>query len=180
MSMWLDRLAGHSSSNTTPQPSSHSTTPSLPRRTSSRGPYLAPQASASRPNITPRGSNLSLVSNESTSSFLATQKRLNGSTLKQTTTVPEGPDPEIVLETILGPKPNGLTVQDEPQSTITDDALDLDFDFGGLSLREFASIDPSDGGDVYRSQSIEECTFCVITGFPIAPLDVCAYGSLHR
>lgn len=85
-----------------------------------------------------------------------------------------------MLESILGPKPNGVAVQDEPKGTITDDALDLDFDFDGLSLREFASVDASDGGNVYRSQSIEECMFRGMTWSPIAPLDLCAYGSLCR
>ncbi|KAH8912547.1 Vps52-domain-containing protein [Coniochaeta sp. PMI_546] len=140
--MWLDRLAGHQSGSATPQANSRPISP-LPRRTSSGrgpGPYLTSQASALRPSVTPRGSSLSLISNDSTSSFLASSRRPNGSGLKQSTTVATGIGPE------------------EPHKvTISEDDLDFDFDFAGLSLRDLAQDDTAlDSGNVYRVQTAEE------------------------
>ncbi len=156
MSMWLDRRPGPPGNAAgAPQPNSRPISP-LPRRTSSsRGPYLT---SSQRHGGTPRGSNLSLVSNDSSSSLLASSKRANGSTLKQSTTVEDAPGPEEVLARILGPSPGGETSGDRRESRgITEDDLDLDFDFGGLALRELANSESPDGGVVYRSQTIADC-----------------------
>ncbi|KAB5572118.1 Sac2 family-domain-containing protein [Coniochaeta sp. 2T2.1] len=165
--MWLDRLAGHGSGGATPQPNSRPISP-LPRRTSSSrgpGPYLASQAAGpyvtsqtalSRPGMTPRGSNLSLISNDSNSSFLASSRRPNGSNLKQSM-IAEGPDPEEVLVTLLGIKTSGVAPEETPKVTITEDDLDYEFDFGGLSLRDLAQEDTAlDGGNVYKPQTVEE------------------------
>lgn len=158
--MWFDRLAGHHSGSATPQPNSRPISP-LPRRTSSArgpGPYLAAQALSLRPGLTPRGSSLSLVSNDSTSSFLASSRRPNGSTLKQTTTVAEGPEPEEVLETLLGTKANGVAPEEPHSVALAEDDLDYNFDFAGLSLRDLAQNDTVVDGDiVYRPQTVEEC-----------------------
>lgn len=152
--MWLDRLAGQQAGTASPQPNSRPMSP-LPRRTSSsRGPYLTSQ----RAGNTPRGSSLSLVSNDSSSSLLSSSRRVNGSTLKQSTTAPDGPDPEEVLGALLGSTPAGSTSGDRTKSSITRHDLDFNFDFGGLSLRELALDDrSSDSASIYRTQTIEEC-----------------------
>lgn len=170
--MWLDRLAGHQSGSATPQSNSRPISP-LPRRTSSArgpGPYLTSQASPLRPGVTPRGSSLSLISNDSTSSFLASSRRPNGSTLKQSTAVAEGPEPEEVLETLLGAKANGVAPEEPHKVTITQDDLDFDFDFDGLSLRDLAQdYIVVDGDNVYRPQTVEECTSCIRLDTPWPP-----------
>ncbi|KAG7288019.1 hypothetical protein NEMBOFW57_007539 [Staphylotrichum longicolle] len=153
--MWLDRFAGQHPGSTPSPPNSQSRSQSpLPRRTSSaRGPYLTSQ----RPGIASRGSSLSLVSNDSSSSFLGASKRTNGSALKQSTTIGDAPDPEAVLARILGPVPDTTAPEESRTKRITEEDLDLDFDFGGLSLRELA-----DGGTdraapaTYRPQTVED------------------------
>lgn len=163
--MWFDRLAGHHSGSATPQPNSRPMSP-LPRRTSSArgpGPYLAAQASPLRPGLTPRGSSQSLVSNDSTSSFLASSRRPNGSTLKQSTTAVEGPEPEEVLEALLGPKTNGGAPDETHNVAITEDDLNYEFDFAGMSLRDLAQDDSVvDSGNVYRPQTVGECMSSVL------------------
>lgn len=162
--MWLDRLAGQQVGTVSPQSNSRPISP-LPRRTSSaRGPYLTSQ----RTNSTPKGSSLSLVSSDSSSSLLASSRRVNGSGLRQSTTAAvDDHDAEEVLEALLGPPPDGTAVGDKPRSSITREDLNLEFDFGGRSLRELALDDGSttDGESVYRAQSIEECMFAFLA-FP--------------
>ncbi|KXX82152.1 Vacuolar protein sorting-associated protein 52 B [Madurella mycetomatis] len=151
--MWLDRFGGQHPGNA-PSPSQSRTQSPLPRRTSSaRGPYLTSQ----RPGISPRASSLSLVSNDSSSSLLAASKRTNGSALKQITTAGDAPDPEEILTRILGALPDPATSGGSQNGRITDDDLDFDFDFGGLSLRELAGreTDP-EVADSYRPQTVED------------------------
>jgi len=82
------------------------------------------------------------VSNDSSSSLLAASKRANGSTLKQSTTVEDAPDPEAVLAGILGPSSGGSASEDiRDGRRITAEDLDLDFDFGGQDLRELVNSD---------------------------------------
>jgi vacuolar protein sorting-associated protein 52 len=151
--MWLDRRPGSLPGS---ESSSRPISP-LPRRTSSsRGPYLTSQ----RPGGA-RGSALSLVSNDSSSSLLTASKRANGSTLKHSTTVEDAPDPEAVLARILGPSPTVAAPADARGRPITEEDLNLDFDFGGLGLRELADCDAQQGGSgaPYRPQSTEDCRF---------------------
>lgn len=152
--MWLDRLAGQQAGAASPQSNSRPISP-LPRRTSSsRGPYLTSQ----RTGGTPKGSSLSLVSTDSSSSLLASSRRINGSGLKHSTTAADGQDPEEVLVALLGPTPDGAASGEKARGSITEEDLDFDFDFGSLSLRGLALDDSSpDGESVYRTQSIEEC-----------------------
>ncbi|KAK3688139.1 Sac2 family-domain-containing protein [Podospora appendiculata] len=156
--MWLDRLAGQHPGSASPQSNSRPISPlPLPRRTSSaRGPYLTSQ----RPGSTPRGSTqslASLASNDSSTSLLASSKRANGSALKQSVTVDDAPDPEKVLDRILGSLPDIASSGGEDISSITQDDLDLDFDFGGLSLRELAAGDAEvEDRDTYRSQTVQD------------------------
>ncbi|KAK4236634.1 Sac2 family-domain-containing protein [Achaetomium macrosporum] len=153
--MWLDRFAGQHPGNSPSPPNSQSRAQSpLPRRTSSaRGPYLTSQ----RPGIPSRGSSLSLVSNDSSSSLLGASKRNNGSGLKQSTTVDDAPDPETVLARILGPLPDRATSEDDQARRITEDDLGLDFEFGGLSLRELARGDAGrPAAHSYRPQTVED------------------------
>ncbi|KXH37834.1 Vps52/Sac2 family protein [Colletotrichum simmondsii] len=146
--MWLDRLAAQSNSSpSASQPGSRPYSP-LPRRTSS-SPYVTSQ----RPGITPRGSQLSLISNDSSNSFLAS-RRVNGSGLKQSQTTYDGPDSVEILGQILDTAP----ASEATTVTISENDLELDFNFEGMSLRELASSDETDRSDAdsYRRQTAEE------------------------
>ncbi|KAJ4405571.1 Vacuolar protein sorting-associated protein 52 [Neurospora sp. IMI 360204] len=154
--MWLDRRPGQHPGSAAPPPNNRSASP-LPQRTSSRGPYLAPQ----RPGLNTRGSSaLSLVSNDSSSSLLASAKKTNGSSLRQSSAVDDAPDPEEVLARILGQFPSSNTTQQpeaKPASGITEDDLDFDVDFGGLTLTELAGPEVSSRQvDNYKSQSVQD------------------------
>ncbi|KAI0899957.1 Vps52-domain-containing protein [Annulohypoxylon nitens] len=160
--MWLDRLAGQSTSPAPSQPGSRSYSPASRRTASGLGPYITSQQ---RPGlgITPRSSSLSLASSESSaSSFLASSRRANGSTLKESRTIYAGPDPVEILSTVLGDdeRPAKSTTKPgvESISSISTEDLQLEFDFGGLSLKELAlSEEPTaDGVGVYRPQAAEE------------------------
>lgn len=158
--MWLDRLAGQPpGSASSSQPGSRAYSPAPGRRTpSGLTPYTTSQQ---RPGITSRTSSLSLASNDSsTSSLLASSRRANGSSLKQTTTAYTGPEPVLVLNKILGEDiPETNNINDENNTTITPDDLELDFDFGGLSLSELALSDDQieKSVAVHGSQTVEEC-----------------------
>jgi hypothetical protein len=117
------------------------------------------------------------VSNDSSSSLLGMSKRANGSGLKQSTLAHgDAPDPETVLASILGPPPSdGKTATittassapptdgDQPTRRITEEDLEAEFDFGGLSLRELAGEEADTGRaapaalDTYRPQTVEDC-----------------------
>ncbi|GJC88267.1 vacuolar protein sorting-associated protein 52 B [Colletotrichum liriopes] len=153
--MWLDRLAAQSNpSPSSSQPGSRPYSP-LPRRTSS-SPYVTSQ----RPGLTPRGSQLSLISNDSSSSLLAS-RRVNGSGLKQSQTTYDGPDSIEILGQILDTNSIAGSIANSTTATITEKDLELDFGFDGLSLRELASSDKADKDetDSYRRQTAEESQF---------------------
>jgi hypothetical protein len=164
--MWLDRLSGHSTPSGSPPPStthSRSFSPA-PRRSG----HLAPTTTGQRPGFNPRSSSLSLVSNDSTASLLASSRRANGSGLKQSITVPDTPEPFEVLEKLLGAESTGLSGQAHPvlaENVVLNgtDKLDLesDLDFGGLSLHELVAEESSTAQDihVHRAQAIEECMY---------------------
>ncbi|KAK7228732.1 hypothetical protein V2G26_000902 [Clonostachys chloroleuca] len=98
--MWLDRFGGappNASGSSTPQSIVRSYSP-LPRRTTSGG--LSPYVTSQRTGSSPRSSSLSLASNDSTSSLLSSRKP-NGSALRQTSTVYDGPSPEDIIEKLL-------------------------------------------------------------------------------
>ncbi|KZL79060.1 vps52 sac2 family protein [Colletotrichum incanum] len=149
--MWLDRLAAQSNPSPSSQPGSRPYSP-LPRRTSS-SPYVTSQ----RPGLTPRGSQLSLVSNDSSSSLLAS-RRVNGSGLKQSQTTYDGPDSVEILGQILDTTSIAGSTANSTTETVTEKDLELDFDFDGLSLRELASSGKADTDetDSYRRQTAEE------------------------
>lgn len=156
--MWLDRFAGQHPGSTPSPPNGQSRAPSpvpLPRRTpSGRAPYLTSQ----RPGISPRGSSVSLVSSDSSSSLLGASKRTNGSALRQSSAVEGVPDPEEVLARILGPLPVSNAQGDDQPGRITEDDLDFDFDFGGLDLRQLAHGDASTAVvGSYRPRTGEDC-----------------------
>ncbi|KAL7627372.1 Vacuolar protein sorting-associated protein 52 [Parahypoxylon ruwenzoriense] len=157
--MWLDRLAGQSSSPSSSQPGSRSYSPAPRRTPSGLGPYITSQQ---RPGVTPRSSSLSLASTESSSSFLASSRRANGSALKESRTIYAGPDPVEILDKLLGSagqdaapvtEPAG-----EPASLIATGGLELEYDFGGLTIRELALSEDLavDGVGVHKPQSPEE------------------------
>lgn len=186
--MWLDRFAGQQIG--TPPPSSSRSSP-LPRRTSSG---ISPYTTSQRPGISPRGSSLSLVSNDSSaSSLLASSKRANGSALKQSTTVEDAADPEEVLTRIFGPLSDGSrdgSLEEESLVRITEDDLELEFDFGGLALRELAEGDAVErqAADTCRPQTVEDCMFsqahkaCYFCthSFELVERDKAKFEELHR
>ncbi|KAK1963626.1 Vps52/Sac2 family protein [Colletotrichum sublineola] len=150
--MWLDRLAAQSNpSPSSSQPGSRAYSP-LPRRTSST-PYVTSQ----RSRLTPRGSQLSLISNDSSSSLLAS-RRVNGSGLKQSQTTYDGPDSVEILGQILDTTSITDSAASNTTGVITQKDFELDFDFDGLSLRELASSNKADTdeADNYRRQTAEE------------------------
>ena len=185
--MWLDRFAGpHPGSNPSPPNSQSRTHSPLPRRTSSaRGPYLTSQ----RPGLSPRGSSLSLASSDSSSSLLSASKRTNGSALRQSTTVDTGPDPEEILVRILGPLPDTAAPEENVTRPITEEDIELDFDFGGFSLRELATDDTSRlTADTYKPQTVEDCrssSVCTTSSscthsYNIVERDKAKFEELHR
>ncbi|KAF7560767.1 hypothetical protein G7046_g3378 [Stylonectria norvegica] len=136
--MWLDRLAGGQpgiSGSSTPQPASRPYSP-LPRRTSST---LSPYVTSQRAGVSPRVSSLSLVSNDSSSSLLSSSRKPNGSGLKQASAVDPSADSLLVLDKVLASVPSGDGHDAKRKSLITEEDLELDFDFGGLSLKELAT-----------------------------------------
>ncbi|KAI1083622.1 Vps52-domain-containing protein [Whalleya microplaca] len=154
--MWLDRLAGQASTPSS-QPGSRPYSPAPRRSASGLGPYITSQQ---RPGFTPRSSSLSLASNDSsTSSLLASAKRAS-TTLKESVTIYTGPEPAEVLNKLLGDE-GGHTApaaKSDSKPVISVEDLELDFDFGGLSLRELALSEDvvPDDVDVYRPQAAEE------------------------
>ncbi|CAG7566564.1 unnamed protein product [Fusarium equiseti] len=137
--MWLDRLAGGPATSpgpSTPQPGGRP----YPKRTSST---LSPYVTSQRPGASPRGSSLSLASNDSSSSLLSSARRSNGSGLRQASTIETGPDSLEVLETLLAGF-SDASDQPEKKTTIYQDDLDFEADFGGLSLKELATSQPPD------------------------------------
>ncbi|KFA49489.1 hypothetical protein S40293_02864 [Stachybotrys chartarum IBT 40293] len=158
--MWLDRLAGGqptSSGSSTPQPASRPYSP-LPRRTSSNlGPYVTSQ----RGGQSPRASSLSLVSNDSSTSLLASSRRPNGSALKQSTTAEPYIDPNQSLKTLerlLQGLSDDAVHKNKETSSITEADLEVGADFDGLALKEFTTAQrPEPSTWTTRpSQSVEE------------------------
>ncbi|KAF4444020.1 SAC2 [Fusarium acutatum] len=137
--MWLDRLAGGPASSpgpSTPQPGGRV----YPKRTSST---LSPYVTSQRPGISPRGSSLSLVSNDSTSSLLSSSRRPNGSNLRQASTIDTGPDSLELLETLLAGFSSDREQADK-KAAINEDDINFEAVFGGLSLKELATSEPPD------------------------------------
>ncbi|KAK8059359.1 Vps52/Sac2 family protein [Apiospora saccharicola] len=162
--MWLDRLAAQATTPSNTPPGSRAYSPSPGRRTpSGLGPYVTSQQ---RPGLVPRtasfqslASNVSNNSNDSsTSSLLAYSRKANGSALKQSTTAYNGPDPVSVLGQLLGEEPDATSTAKRAAESVTEDDLELDFDFGGLSLTELAHADDYGeyGASVHRTQTVEE------------------------
>ncbi|KAG6005859.1 hypothetical protein E4U21_007567 [Claviceps maximensis] len=159
--MWLDRLAGGPSSasgQSTPQPGSRSYSP-LPRRTNTT---LSPYVTSQRSGHSPRDSSLSLVSNDSSLSLLSQSRRTNGSALRQSVTIPNVNDSLETLRRVLTSSKeagvNGEESQNSQSSSITENDLDLEVDFGGLSLKELVmSQVPDDTESAPRQrQNVEE------------------------
>ncbi|KAF5002331.1 hypothetical protein FGRMN_341 [Fusarium graminum] len=151
--MWLDRLAGGPANTpgpSTPQPGGRV----YPKRTSST---LSPYVTSQRPGISPRGSSLSLASNDSSSSLLSSARRPNGSGLRQASIIETGPDPLEVLETLLADFSIDHDHRPEKISTINQDDISFEAEFGGLSLKELAASQPPDTATFNRKpQSVEE------------------------
>ncbi|RDA91041.1 hypothetical protein CP533_2550 [Ophiocordyceps camponoti-saundersi (nom. inval.)] len=147
--MWLDRLAGApNSASGSSTPASRSYSP-LPRRTSHT---LSPYVTSQRAGHSPRSSSLSLVSNESSASLLSSSKRPNGSGLRQISSVSDatadGPNPLYALEKLLG-----AASDDGPAILLTEQDVDFEPDFGGLSLKALVAE-----SDERRPLATDECT----------------------
>lgn len=159
--MWLDRLAGGpatSSAPSTPQPTGRPFNP-LSRRTPSSS--LSPYVTAQRQGHSPRGSSLSLVSNDSTVSLLSSSRRPNGSGVPRQPSGPEpGSDPADVLQKLLKTGNGDGRTPPKHKGFITEADLELDIDFAGLSLKEVAaSQDPGAApSTARRPQTTQECS----------------------
>ncbi|KAF2684014.1 Sac2 family protein [Lentithecium fluviatile CBS 122367] len=160
--MWgLDRLSAHSTPSGTP-PRRDSYSPA-PRRPYAAGPMPLPP----RPGINPRSSSLSLVSPASSTTSLPAGARIpNGAGRRRPLggAPPNVPDPLQMLESIMGGPPRkpvaskGGRVGTMPNKP---DEIDVDIDFGGLSLRDFAAEAAADTQQsspvhTYSAQSVEE------------------------
>lgn len=162
--MWLDRLSGHSTPavtpSVTPAPTTNRAYSPAPRRTTS---HLGPASAAQRPGFNPRSSSLSVHSNDSTTSLLASSRRPNGSGLKQSLAVLDAPNPLSVLEKLLGNDEKKVSETGAPDVVVNgtkvsgeEDEFELDFD--GLSLRELVLGDSAGvREDNVYTQTIEEC-----------------------
>ena len=148
--MWLDRLHSTPSASSPPL----TTRSAAPRRPS----HLAPSSAPQRPGFNPRSSSLSLASNESTTSLLASSRRPNGSGPKQSYA---GPDPLNILERLLGPEGKTLKESSEAVNGAGASGIDFELDFHGLSLRQLVTQEAADSRlePVQNTQSIEECKY---------------------
>lgn len=167
--MWLERLSGHStpgvasSASGSPPPTNRAYSPAPPRRPS----HLAPTSVPQRPGFSPRTSSLSLNSNDSTTSLLASSRKPNGSGLKQSVTVSDAPDPLKVLETLLGSDSIGATKSSKPVQGASKDGSgnaskdddDGNLDFGGLCLRDLVANVEMVEIPVSTPQTVAECTY---------------------
>jgi len=163
--MWgLDRLSAHSTPSGTPPPRRDSYSPA-PRRPYPAGPMPLPP----RPGINPRSSSLSLISPGSSSTNLPAGARIpNGAGRRRPPggAPPNVPDPVQVLEQIMGGPPRKPVVSRiEAFGAIPSkpDEVEVDIDFGDLSLQAFAAQPAADTQQsstvhTYSAQSVEECT----------------------
>lgn len=143
-----------------PPPANRAYSPG-PRRLS----HLGPASAAQRPGFNPRSSSLSLHSNDSSTSLLASVRRPNGSGLKRSITVPDAQEPLEVLEKLLGSEGKEISQPDTVVNglhTTEDDFDEGEIDLEGLSLRELALQKSPYAKDenVYTSQTVEECMSC--------------------
>lgn len=154
--MWLDRLSSQSTPSGSVPPSANRAYSPASRRPS----HLAPTSAPQRSGFSPRSSSLSLVSNDLTTSLLASSRKPNGSGLRQSSTAPDLPDPLEVLEKLLGNEARGLADSSKATTngtTNTPSESDLELDFGGLSLQELVAGNEPEDETAYNAQTIEEC-----------------------
>lgn len=168
--MWLDRLG----TNAPPLGFDPRPTSPLPRRQVSAratsSPYNTSQQRSARASTTSLASSSDTASTTSllrSSSYRGVNGAAGGSSLRQSHTVDDGTESLRVLSRILGDAT--ATAQTSRSTTpesrgtkgtaITEEDIESDFDFGGLSLKEFAAR--GDGaettGEIHRPQTVEEC-----------------------
>lgn len=181
--MWLDRLGAN------PPPSGFDSRPisPLPRRVSARAgsPYLTSQQRSARVSTASLVSSGDSQSASTTSLLRSSSFRAaangagaaaGGSSLRQSHTIDDGSESFAVLGKILGAEAatNGkgsgssLNGAKGASSTITEEDLDREFDFGGLSLRDFVARGDGageEGAGAYRSQTVDECMWA--SSFPL-------------
>lgn len=189
--MWLDRLGPNA------PPSGFDSRPMSPvpprRQPSARGPsspYITSSSSQQRSSA--RASTTSLVSSSdsgSTTSLLRGSSSrgaagaAGGSSLRQSHTVDDGSESLAVLGQILGDDrvaaqgANG-PVGEKRSVTITEEDLEADYDFGGLSLREFVARGEAGEAarETYRPQTVDECMWTFFFLFPsLSCSSICAH-----
>ncbi|KAL9036579.1 MAG: hypothetical protein Q9214_006070, partial [Letrouitia sp. 1 TL-2023] len=160
--MWLDRLSGHSTPSVSP-PSPHKRSYSpAPKRPSQLGPGVT-----ARPGYGPRTSSLGLGSRPNGSTVSLQSPHLpNGSSLRQQITLSDVVDPLRTLEGIVGKSLSledaGSSDADKGSSLKKPERFELDIDFNGLSLHDFAN-GPLEGNrersHSFNSQTAEECEY---------------------
>jgi len=98
------------------------------------------------------------VSNDSSTSLLASSKRVNGSNLQQLVTVGDAPNPTKVLRGLIRPvKDKSSAKNDSSESTGAVGEDDGELDFGGLSLKEIVELSESGASLSGPTQSADEC-----------------------
>ncbi|KKA27077.1 hypothetical protein TD95_001142 [Thielaviopsis punctulata] len=145
--MWLDRLASQANQSSSSLPASRpynnnnnnsnnsNNNTALPPRTSSAfSPYVTSQRSASTQQ---KGPALVTATNDSTVSLLSSARKQNGGTPKSTS--PGAVSPEDLVDHLLEIKRDPADAMIPSAHSITDDDLEIDFDFGGMSLSTFAT-----------------------------------------
>lgn len=114
-----------------------------------------------RAGHSPRSSSLSLASNDSSTSLLPSSTKLNGSGLRHTSTLYQGPSATEVLEKLLRSGGSDESEFTQKRSSVQEEDLSLEPDFGGLSLQELAKAEAHEENvtlsSPLRSQSGEEC-----------------------
>ena len=154
--MWLDRLTSQASSgSSTPQAASRPYSP-VPRRTSST---LSPYTTSQRPGISPRGSTLSLVSNDSSASLLGSARRPNGLALRQASTSDHRLDSLQVLDKLLSFDNGSSSQRSAHEDFISENDLKLEFDFGNLTLKQLVNTkQPDEDLDTsWHSSPAQDC-----------------------
>ncbi|KAH8597255.1 Sac2 family-domain-containing protein [Bisporella sp. PMI_857] len=154
--MWLDRLSQSTQSGTPPPLSNRSYSPA-PRRQTSLGPTAG--QNAQRPFNLRSSSLLSVASNDSSTSLLASSKKTNGSGLKQSATSPDAPNPLEVLEKVIGLESKGLYKASKSKANGIQDVIeesDFGLDFEGLGLQELVLSETPVEVSVHRTQTVAD------------------------
>lgn len=86
---------------------------------------------------------------------------MNGSGLRQSTTITDHPEPLEVIQKLLGTDSKGVDIKDVSVDVIEDINAEEELDFSGLSLRELAEPQQSEIDELqsHVPQTVEECMY---------------------